>query len=228
MMNIADVIYKNLVVNDRYMLIIEGVKNTLLITILACLLGFLIGCLVCAFRVSKVKIAVLTAKIYIYFFRSMPIVLLLILTYYVVFSGITIDAIAVSIITFGFYHGAYVAEVFRSGINSVNRNQVDAGVALGFTKQQTFLYVVLPQAVRVMFPVYRGEFMTLIKLTSIVGYIGIRDLTRATDIIRSQTFDAFFPLIFAVIVYFLIIGMFTFVLNNVERVINPRRRGKPC
>jgi polar amino acid transport system substrate-binding protein len=225
-MSIADRIYKNLIYDGRYLLIWEGVKTTLIITVFACLLGGLIGLLICSARMSKNKFIVVFAKAYIHFFRSIPIVLLLILTYYVVFANVHLSAITVSIIAFSFYHSAYVAEVFRSGLNSVDKMQIDVSVSMGFTKWQSFIHVILPQAIRVMFPVYRGEFMTLVKLTSIVGYVGVRDLTRATDIIRSQTFDALFPLVFAVIIYFIIIGVFSFILNMVEKIIYPRKRVK--
>lgn len=222
-MTIVERIYKNLFVDDRYLLVFEGVKNTLLIALLACLLGGVIAIIICSLRLSKSKIAVILAKIYIYVFRGIPIVLLLLLTYYVIFANIGISAIAVSIIAFSIYHSAYAAEIFRSGLNSVHDKQIEASIALGFKKWQTFLYIVIPQAIRVIFPVYKGEVMTLIKITSVVGFIGVCDLTRAADIIRSQTFDAVFPLVFAVIVYFIIIGIVSLILDMIEKKINNKK-----
>ncbi|MBQ3145138.1 MAG: ABC transporter permease subunit [Clostridia bacterium] len=108
----------------------------------------------------------------------------------------------------------------RIGIKSVGIEQIEAGISMGFTKIQILLYIVLPQAIKVVFPVYKGEVITIIKLTSIVGYIGVQDLTRATDIIRSQTFDAFFPLILTTILYFMVIGMLILILNYIEKRIN--------
>ena len=225
-MSIEDRIYKNLLFDNRYLLILEGIKVTLVIALFSCLLGGLVGLLICSIRMAKNKYLSALAKVYIHFFRSIPIVLLLLLTYYMVFANVRLSAVSVSIVAFSLYHSAYVAEVFRSGLNSVDNVQIDVSISMGFTKWQSYMYIILPQAIRVVFPVYRGEFMTLIKLTSIVGYIGVRDLTRANDIIRSQTFDAFFPLLFAVLVYFIIIGVFTFILNILERMINPRKRLK--
>jgi len=223
LIDLVDRIYKNLIFEDRYLLVVEGVKNTLIIALIACILGCLIGLLICSMRTSKNKGLSITARVYIRFFRSTPIVLLLLLTYYVVFANSRLSALVVAIIAFGFYNGAYVAEIFRSGLKTVKDEQIEASYAMGFSKQQTFRYVILPQAVRVIFPVYKSEFINLIKLTAIVGYIGVQDLTRSIDIIRSQTFDALFPLVFALILYFIIIGALTFGLNIIEKRINPRK-----
>lgn len=222
-MNLFERFYRCFIVDSRYKLIIQGIGNTFVIAILACLIGGAIGLGICYLRTSKNKVLSTIAKVYIKFFRGIPIVLLLMLTYYVFLAKFNISDILVAVLALSLYNSAYVAEIFRSGFLAVKSEQIEASKAMGFTKKQTFIYVILPQAIRVIFPVYKSEFMTLIKLTSIVGYIGVRDLTRAIDIIRNQTFDAFVPLGMATILYFIIIGILTLVLNQIEKLINPKK-----
>ena len=172
---------------------------------------------------SRYRTINMLATSYIHFFRSMPIVLMLLLTYYVVFIQSRLSTMMITIIAFSVYHSAYVSEVFRSGMLSVKKEQIETSISMGFSKKQTLIYIVIPQALRVIFPVYKGEIITLVKLTSVVGFIGVRDLTRATDIIRSQTFDALFPIVFAVIIYFIIIVVLTIILNIIENLIIPQK-----
>ena len=222
-MNLADRIYKNFIYNDRYLLILEGIKNTLTIVILTCILGGLIGIIICSIRMSKNKVIAFLGKIYIFFFRGTPMLLLLIFSYFVVFANSGLSSITIAIIAFSIYHSTFAAEIFRSAIISIRDEQLEASVALGYTKKQAFFHILLPQVVRIIFPVYRGEIIRQTSITSVVGYIGVQDLTRATDIIRSQTFDALFPLACAGIIYFVIIGVLIFLLNIAEKLINPRK-----
>ena len=111
---------------------------------------------------------------------------------------------------------AYVSEMFRTSISSISYGQTEAGLAMGFGKVKTFRYVVLPQAIDRVLPVYRGEFISLVKMTSIVGYIAVQDLTKASDIIRSRTFDAFFPLIVVAIIYFLLAWLLSLLLGLIK------------
>ena len=215
--------YNNIIEKNRYNIIFNGLKNTILISFLSILFGTAIGAVICFMNMSKNIAFKCFAKLYIRFFRGIPIVLLLLLTYYVVLASVRITSLTVSIIVFSVYFGAYASEIFRSGIKSVGNGQIEAGLSMGFTKFQTLLYIVLPQTIKIIFPVYKGEFITIIKLTSVVGYIGVQDLTRATDIIRSQTFDAFFPLILTTILYFIVIGILILILNSIEKRINPRK-----
>ena len=221
-MSFTDRLIKTLIYNNRYLLVIDGIKNTLLIASFASILGCFMGLFVCLLRLSKSKVFEFTATIYTRFFQTIPILLLLMLMYYVVFASSKMSGIAVSIVTFSFYHSAYTAEIFRSGVKSVKNEQIEASYSMGFTKTQTYMYIVLPQAVRVIFPAYKSEFMTLIKLTSVVGIVGVRDLTRATEIIRSQTFDAFFPIFLSVIMYLIIITILTLTLETIEKAMYPR------
>ena len=149
---------------------------------------------------------------------------LLMIIYYVVFASVNINPVAVAIIAFGFNFAAYVSEMFRSSIESIDKGQNEAGVASGFTKVQTFIYIIMPQALRNVLPVYKGEFISLVKMTSVVGYIAVEDLTKASDIIRSRTFDAFFPLIMAAVIYILIAWLLTLALDYVEISVDPKRR----
>ena len=116
------------------------------------------------------------------------------------------------------------AEIFRTGVEGIDRGQTEAGIAMGFGRFGTFFHIVLPQTVQRILPVYRGEFISLVKMTSIVGYIAVQDLTKASDIIRSRTFDAFFPLVLVAVLYFLIAWVLMLALEYVERATDPQRR----
>jgi polar amino acid transport system substrate-binding protein len=119
---------------------------------------------------------------------------------------------------------AYVSEMFRTSIESISKGQTEAGVAMGFSKLKTFINIVLPQAVRRVMPVYKGEFISLVKMTSIVGYIAVEDLTKASDLIRSRTFDAFFPLIMVAIIYFALAWAVTLLLDRIELRVDPQNK----
>ncbi len=224
---LTDSFYCNIILEDRYKLIIDGLKTTAIISLFSIIFGSLLGALVCFMRMSKNILIQDTAKIYIYLLRGLPVLVLLMLIFYVVFAKVNIDPVLVAIIAFGLNFAAYVSEIFRTTISSVDKGQTEAGIAGGFTKTQTFLYIIMPQAVQRVIPVYKGELISLVKTTSIVGYIAVQDLTKASDIIRSRTFDAFFPLIMTAILYFLICGVLLFFLNALEKNSDPklRRRG---
>ncbi|SFM34136.1 ABC transporter permease subunit [Nitrosomonas communis] len=214
--------YSNIIQEDRYLLIWDGLKTTVIISIFSTILGTLLGASVCFMRMSHRTILNLPAKVYINLIRGMPVLILLMLIFYVVFASVSINPVLVAIIAFGMNFAAYVSEIFRSGIEGVNRGQIEAGIAMGFTKFKTFVFIVLPQTVQRILPVYKGEFISLVKMTSIVGYIAVQDLTKASDIIRSRTFDAFFPLIMVSILYFLIAWLLMQSLGYLERVTDPR------
>jgi len=164
------------------------------------------------------------AKVYIDLLRGIPQVVLLMLMFYVVFAPLNVNGITVAIITFAMNFAAYVSEMFRTSIESVKRGQTEAGIAMGFGRVGTFVHIVLPQAVQRVLPVYKGEFIALVKMTAIVGYIAVQDLTKASDIIRSRTFDAFFPLIMVAVLYFLLAWLLTSLLEMVRIKTAPKRR----
>lgn len=222
--SVAESFKSNILYEKRYLLIWDGLKTTVLISVLATLFGTLLGALICYMRMSPRLLLNLPARIYINILRGMPVLVLLMLIFYVVFASVNISPVLVAVIAFGMNFGAYVAEIYRAGIQSIDRGQTEAGISMGFTKVQTFLYIIMPQTIQRILPVYKGEFISLVKMTSIVGYIAVQDLTKASDIIRSRTFDAFFPLVMVAILYFLISWILMLALEYLERRTDPKYR----
>lgn len=202
--SIADSFIHNFVNEKRYLLILNGLETTLVITVFAAILGTLFGGGICWMRMHRKKWVRNIAKVYIEIMRGTPVLVTLMIMYYVVMAPLNTSGVFVAIVTFAMNTSAYMAEMLRTSINSIDRGQTEAGLSQGFTKAQTFFFIVLPQAVRNVIPVYLGEVINLLKGTSIVGYVAVMDLTKSSDIIRARTFDAFFPLIVIAIVYFLI------------------------
>jgi polar amino acid transport system substrate-binding protein len=220
--SVANSFYINIIHEKRYLLIFDGLKITVVISILATIFGTLLGGLICFMRMSRKSALNMPAKVYISILRGTPVLVLLMLIFYVVFASVDIDPVLVAVIAFAMNFAAYVAEIFRTGIEGVDKGQTEAGIAMGFTKIRTFLFIILPQTVRRILPVYKGEFISLVKMTSVVGYIAVQDLTKASDIIRSRTFDAFFPLFMVAILYFLISWLLMLCLGYVERITDPK------
>lgn len=221
---LKDSFYRNIILEKRYLLLWNGFKVTFFIAIMAAILGTILGALVCMMRMSRSKSLNIIAKIYIDLLRGIPQVVLLMLMFYVVFAPLNISGVAVAIFTFAMNFAAYVSEMFRTAIESVKKGQTEAGIAMGFSKLKTFIYIVLPQAIQRVLPVYKGEFIALVKMTAIVGYIAVQDLTKASDIIRSRTFDAFFPLIMVAILYFLLAWLLTLLLERIQWSVAPKKR----
>lgn len=213
----------NIILEKRYLLIIDGLKVTLIISLFSAIFGTIIGGLICFMRMSKRNFLSATARLYISLLRGTPVLVLLMIIYYVVFASVNINPVLVAVVAFGMNFGAYVSEMFRTSIESVDKGQKEAGIAGGFTKIQTFIHIIMPQALRHVIPVYKGEFISLVKMTSIVGYIAVQDLTKASDIIRSRTFDAFFPLIMVAVFYLIIAWLLTWALSYVEISVDPKR-----
>jgi polar amino acid transport system substrate-binding protein len=222
--SLADSFRSNIIEENRYLLIWDGLKTTVILSILSTVFGTLLGAMVCFMRMSRIRLVNNLAKIYISILRGTPVLVLLMLIFYVVFASVDINPVLVAVIAFGMNFAAYVSEIFRTGIEGVDKGQSEAGIAMGFSRVQTFLYVVLPQTVRRILPVYKGEFISLVKMTSIVGYIAVQDLTKASDIVRSRTFDAFFPLIMVALLYFAISWVLMQSLEHLERVTDPKYR----
>ena len=212
--SITESFTNNLIAEDRYRMILDGLQVTLLITLCAALLGTLLGGLVCWMRMSRRTWLQQVAKVYIELMRGTPVLVLLMLMYYVVMAPVDATGIVVAIVTFAMNTAAYISEMLRTTIQSIDRGQTEAGLALGFTQWQTFFKIVLPQVVKAVMPVYQGEVVSLLKGTSIVGYIAVADMTRASDLIRSRTFDAFFPLIVTAIIYFVVAWLIGMLLQS--------------
>ena len=210
---------RNIIEEDRYLMLLDGLKTTSVISLLSCLLGTILGAMICWMRMNRNLILRHSASFYISLMRGTPILVLLMIMFYVVFAGTSVDAVTVSVITFGLNFAAYVSEMFRSSIENIDKGQTEAGIAMGFTPAKTFYYIVMPQAVKQVLPIYKGELISLVKMTSIVGFIAVQDLTKVGDIIRSRTFDAFFPLIMVAILYFILSWIFVKILDLIGKKI---------
>ena len=212
---VIDSFYYSLIYDNRYKFIIEGCFNTLIIALFSVIIGIIIGVCVALIRNNyehnkKMKILNFIAKNYVDIVRGTPVILQLMIIYYVIFKSVDISVVLVGILAFGINSGAYVSEIIRAGIQSINIGQTEAGYALGFKYSQVMRYIILPQAIRNVLPALGNEFITLIKETSVGAYIGIIELTKASDIIASRTYDYFFPLIIVAIIYLII----TFILSK--------------
>jgi len=214
MNSIYESFYNNLIAEDRYRMILDGLQVTLLITVCAAVLGTLLGGLVCWMRMSRRTWLQKVAKVYIDIMRGTPVLVVLMLMYYVIMAPLDATGMVVAIVTFGMNTAAYIGEMLRTAIQGIDRGQTEAGLALGYTPRQTFLRIVLPQVVKSVMPVYQGEVVSLLKGTSIVGYIAVSDMTRASDLIRSRTFEAFFPLIVTAIIYFFMAWLIGVLLTS--------------
>ena len=223
-LDVISSINRTLIVEKRYLLFLKGFYATMIISLFSILFGTILGFIL--FITGKsIKTFNKISTVIIRILQGIPITVLLLIFYYVVFGSIDINPIIVAIITFSIYFSAYTAELFKGAYTSINRNQIYSAYSLGFTKMQTLRFIVLPQVLAYMIPVYKNEVVTLIKLTSIASYISIVDLTKASDIIRNRTYEAFFPLIFTAFIYFIICILFSKLLDFVYKRIN-HREGK--
>lgn len=217
--------YYSVIYDARYRFILEGLGNTLLIAIGAVILGVLIGTTIAIIRnihdsKNKLKILNLFAKVYTTVIRGTPSILQLMIIYYVIFKSASVNIVVVGILAFGINSGAYVAEIIRAGINSVPTGQKEAGFALGLRYGQVMKSIVIPSAIKNILPALGNEFITLVKETSVGAYIGIIELTKASDIIASRTYDYFFPLIIIALIYLSITLVLTKVFSIIERKMN--------
>lgn len=222
---IYDDFYKTVIFDERYKLILEGLKNTILIAIGAVIVGILLGSIISIVKYTnkergKFKLLSKIFDIYVNIIRGTPSVLQLMIMYYVIFKTSTIDSVIVGIVAFGINSSAYVAEILRSGFDSIDDGQVEAGLSLGLNFRQVLKYIIIPQAIKVSLPSMGNEFVTLIKETAIAGYIGIEDLTKASDIIASRTYDYFFPLVLVALIYLVLTSVISKLLKKMERKLN--------
>ena len=209
---------------SRWKLVAHGVGTTILISIFSAILGTILGFGICMLRLTKNRICDFFAIVYIRVLQGTPTVVLLMILFYIVFAKTGLNSLWVAIIGFALNFAAYVSEMMRTGIESVDKGQTEAALALGYSKTRSFFKIVFPQAARHFLPVYQGEFISLVKMTSVVGYIAIQDLTKAGDIIRSRTYEAFFPLITTAILYFIIAWVLSRVLSLLQNKLDPKKR----
>lgn len=212
----------NFITDDRWKYLTDGLIVTLQITLCAVILGIVLGFLVAIVRsthdrTGKLKILNALCNLYLTVIRGTPVVVQLLIIYFVIFGSTTISKVVVAVMAFGINSGAYVAEIFRSGIMSIDNGQFEAGRSLGFNYRQTMFYIVMPQAFKNVLPALGNEFISLLKETSVSGYIALQDLTKGGDIIRSRTYDAFMPLIAVALVYLVMVLIFSRLVSLLER-----------
>ena len=215
---------RNLIHEDRWKMIVDGLRVSMIITIFAFALATIWAFGVCGLRMSKNRALNLIGRLYVTVLRGTPVVVLLMIAFYIIFAKSSISGVTVAIIAFGANGAAFIGEILRSAILTVDKGQIEAARSMGFGKAGAFFTVTLPQAARVAFPVYMSEFISLFKMTAVVGYIAVVDLTKAGDIIRSRTYDAFFPLIFIALVYLTVASVMIFLFGRAERLTNKRLR----
>ncbi len=215
---------RNIITESRYKLLAKGLGVTLLISLLSTIFGTILGFVVCLMRRSESQWANIPALVFIRAIQGTPIIVFLMILYYIVFSSSGINGIVVAIIGFSINFAAYVSEMMRTGIEAVDKGQLEAAAALGFNRIQVFQKITFPQAARHFLPVFKGEFISMVKMTSVVGYIAIQDLTKMSDIIRSRTYEAFFPLITTALIYFIVATLLASLLTLIEIKIDPKQR----
>lgn len=239
-LEMKDVFILCFIEDNRWEWLLEGFVNSIIITVLAIVIGLFFGIVLAAVRSSYdkneeslklkggagyvlLKILNGIAKVYITVIRGIPVVVQLMLWYFVILVSQDND-ILVAIVAFGFNSAAYVAEIFRGGIMSIDNGQFEAGRSLGFNYVQTMIYIVLPQTIKATLPTLLNEVIALLKETSVAGYVGIMDLTKAGDLIRGRTFEAFMPLIAVAIIYLVTVIVLTKVFSIIERRLRKNER----
>jgi polar amino acid transport system substrate-binding protein len=215
---------RTFITERRWKLFISGIGTTLLITGMSILLGTLLGFAVFTACRKGNRTANAVIRFSVWLVQGMPAVVLLMLLYYVVFGSVKIPGVAVAIIGFTLICGASVYERMKAGVSAVDIGQTEAAYSLGYTERQAFYKVVLPQAMPFIIPPFKGDITALLKGTSVVGYIAVQDLTKMADIVRSRTYEAFFPLIAVAVIYLILEVLFNFIVDRLEPAFYPKRR----
>lgn len=213
---VCDQFVKCFIREDRYMLLLDGIGVTIKVTILALIIGLILGFLIALCNLSKNRGLKAIGGVYTDVIRGTPSVTQLMIIYFVVFASIHWAKWVIAAIAFGINSGAYVSEIIRAGILSIDVGQMEAGRALGLTKGMTMRHIILPQALKNVFPALCNEFIVLIKETAIVGYVGLMDIQKAGDFIKSATFLAFMPLVGTAIIYYVLIKILNLFLKRIE------------
>lgn len=215
-----DQLYETFIVDNNYLMLIEGFKNTFIITVCALLIGVVLGTTIAMVKFlaeekRALKPLAVLCNFYVTAIRGIPVVVLLLIFYFVILRSST--GVFTAIITFGINSGAYMAEIVRSGIEAVDSGQTEAARSLGLTHIQAMISVILPQAIKNILPAIGNEMIALLKETSVAGYVAVKDLTRAANLIRNNTYDAFNPLMLTAIVYLTLVVIMTQLLGVFER-----------
>ena len=219
---LAEKFVQNFIADNRWQYLVNGLGVTLRVTFFALIIGIVLGFLIGAITSTNklngtLKIPNAICKLYITIIRGTPVVVQLLIIYFVIFGAVDIDKVTVAVLAFGFNSAAYVAEIFRSGIMSIDPGQFEAGRSLGFNYIETMRHIIMPQAFKNVLPALGNEFIVLLKETSVAGYIALQDLTKGGDIIRSRTYDAFMPLIAVALIYLVLVIIFQALVNRMER-----------
>lgn len=228
-LSLSEKFHQNFIQDARWRYLADGLVNTIIITVFAAIIGVILGFLVAIIRSSHDKNGSLTildgiCRLYLTIIRGTPVMIQLLIIYYVVFASVSINKVLVAVIAFGLNSGAYVAEIVRGGIMSIDQGQFEAGRSLGLNFTQTMQFIIMPQAFKSVLPALANEAIVLLKETSICGYIGLTDLTRGGDIIRSITYEAFMPLIAVAVVYLMIVVILTKCVGKLERRLKSNER----
>ena len=213
------------IVEDRWKYLTDGLITTLQITFFAVIFGMILGFIIAIIRATHDKTGKfgflnILAKIYLTVIRGTPVVVQLLIIYFVIFASVNIDKTFVAVLAFGLNSAAYVAEIVRSGIMSIDKGQFEAGMSLGLNYRRTMVTIILPQAFKNVLPALANEFIVLLKETSVSGYIGLIDLTKGGDIIRSQTYEAFMPYIAVALIYLTVVVILTHFVKKLEVKLN--------
>ena len=223
---LAESFEKTFLREGRWRLFVRGVGSTLLITLLSVLFGNLLGFLLFMLCRKGNRAANRITGICLWLVQGMPVVVLLMVLYYIVFGKLSISGLAVSVFGFTLTFGAAVFGLLKTGVGAIGRGQAEAACALGYSDRRTFYRIILPQALPLVTGAYRAELIGLLKATAVVGYIAVQDLTKMGDIVRSRTYEAFFPLIAVTVIYFALEGLFVLLMRKLETLLNPRRRSR--
>lgn len=220
-MDLKQAIYINFIKDDRYMYLVNGLKNTLIITFFALLIGVIIGLLIAVIKMTyentkKFKILYHICNIYTTIIRGTPVVVQLMILYFCIFTSREIPGIFVAIVGFGLNSAAYVSEIFRAGLMSIDKGQMEAGRSLGLSYSQTMMKIIVPQAIKNILPALGNEFVALIKETSIAGYVAVQDLTKGGEIIKSRTYDPWTPLIAVALIYLILTSSISYLIRKFE------------
>ena len=226
----ADKLYSTFIEGARWTYLTDGLKTTLIVTFFAVIVGVILGFLIAVIRsthdkTGKLKILNFLAKVYLTVIRGTPVVVQLLIIYFVIFASVNIDKTFVAVLAFGLNSAAYVAEIVRSGIMSIDNGQFEAGASLGLNYPRTMIYIILPQAFKNILPALANEFIVLLKETSVAGYIALTDLTKGGDIIRSATYEAFLPLIAVALIYLIMVMILSGLVSKLERRLAKSDRG---
>ena len=223
---ILDSFRKTFLREDRWKLFLEGVGNTLIITVLSIVLGTALGFGVFMLCRNGNPLANGMTRFMMWLIQGTPVVVLLMILYYIIFGSVSVTGIFVSVIGFSLTFGSAVFSLLKMGVGAVDPGQYEAAYALGYSNRRTFFRFILPQALPHVISAYQGEIVGLIKATAVVGYIAVQDLTKMGDIVRSRTYEAFFPLIAITLIYFLLEGLFSFLVSRIRIHLDPKRRKK--